>query len=152
LPSVADRNAVCAPRPSRCRWSPVGTAARLAFRDHDTRQRRCAAFKSDLLHALAPLEPQINEDPGHAVPHAVNLSIPGLDAEAAMLATKDLIAISNGSACTSQRYEPSHVLAAMGLPEERVRGALRMSWCHLTPAPDWPTVVGRLGQMQQPAR
>ncbi len=126
----------------------LGTAARLALRDHDKREQQCAAFKGELLDALAPLQPQLNGEPEHTVPHAINLSIPGLDAEAAMLATKDLIAISNGSACTSQRYEPSHVLAAMGLPEDRVRGALRISWCHLTPAPDWTAVVDRLAQVR----
>jgi cysteine desulfurase len=122
----------------------VGAAARLALRDHDKRAQHCAAFKAELLDALALLQPQLNGDPGHTVPHTVNLSISGLDAEAAMLATKDLIAVSNGSACTSARYEPSHVLAAMGLPEDRVRGALRISWCHLTPSPDWRAVVSRL--------
>ena len=38
--------------------------------------------------------------------------------------------ISNGSACTSQTYSPSHVLLAMQLPEEAVAGAIRLSWCH----------------------
>jgi cysteine desulfurase len=127
----------------------LGTVARLALRDHEKRKRQCAEFKTELLNALAPLEPQLNGYAAHAVSHTVNLSIPGLDAEAAMLATKNLIAISNGSACTSHSYEPSHVLAAMGLPEDRVRGALRISWCHLTPAPDWPVVVGRLSQLRR---
>lgn len=130
----------------------LGAAAHLALRDHEMREQQCAAFKGELLDALASLKPQLNGDPTHAVSHAVNLSIPGLDAEAAMLATKDLIAISNGSACTSQRYEPSHVLIAMGLPDDRVRGALRISWCHLTSAPDWPTVVDRLAQIRQSVR
>ena len=130
----------------------LGTAAHLALRDHDKRAKQCASFKAELLSALVPLEPQINGDPGHAAPHAVNLSIPGLDAEAAMLATKDLIAISNGSACTSQRYEASHVLLAMGLPEDRGRGALRISWCHLTPTPNWSEVVTRLLRTRSAAR
>lgn len=129
----------------------LGVAARLALRDHAERAQRCSVFKAALLDAFAPLKPQINGDPVHTVPHVVSLSIPGLDAEAAMLAVKDLIAISNGSACTSQRYEPSHVLTAMRLSEERVRGALRVSWCHMTPSPDWLTVVARLAQVQQPA-
>ena len=68
-----------------------------------------------------------------------------------MLALKGVVAISNGSACTSQRYEPSHVLTAMGLPEDRVAGALRISWCHLTEEPDWAAVVARLAQVRQPA-
>ena len=55
----------------------------------------------------------------------LNISIPGVDSEAAIVALKDVVALSNGSACTSQSYEPSHVLVAAGLPEERIEGALR---------------------------
>jgi len=54
------------------------------------------------------------------------------DAEAFMLMTKDLISISNGSACTSSNYEPSHVIKSMTNNEDKLRGALRFSWCHLT--------------------
>jgi cysteine desulfurase len=129
----------------------LGTAARLALRDHGKRERYCAEFKVELLNAFTRLQPQLNGDPKHTVSHTVNLSIPCLDAEAAMLATKDLIAISNGSACTSQRYEPSHVLTAMGLPESTIRGALRISWSHLTPVPAWPSVVARFSHVRQSA-
>jgi cysteine desulfurase len=54
-----------------------------------------------------------------------------------MVALKDVVAISNGSACTSQNYTASHVLTAMELPEDHIKGALRLSWCHLTPEVDW---------------
>jgi cysteine desulfurase len=128
----------------------LGTAARVALRDHGKRAHQCAAFKADMLDALAALRPQLNGDPGHTVPHTVNLSISGLDAEAAILAAKDLIAISNGSACTSQHYEASHVLTAMGLPEARLRGALRISWCHLTRNPDWAAVLAQLARVRGP--
>ena len=36
--------------------------------------------------------------------------------------------ISNGSACTSHDYSPSYVLKAMGLDEERLSEAIRISW------------------------
>ena len=49
--------------------------------------------------------------------------------------------VRNGSACTSQSYQPSHVLKAMGLSLARVKGALRFSWCHMTPPVDWAAVV-----------
>jgi cysteine desulfurase len=58
-----------------------------------------------------------------------------------MVALKDVIAISNGSACTSQSYQPSHVLKAMGVPDPISQGAVRLSWCHLTEGPDWREVV-----------
>jgi len=72
------------------------------------------------------------------------MSVPGLDLEAVMLALKDLVALSNGSARTSQNYGVSHVLTAMGLQEEQIKGALRLSWCHLTPEVRWGEVVGRI--------
>jgi len=65
-----------------------------------------------------------------------------------MLALKETVAISNGSACTSQNYTASHVLTAMGLSEDRVKGALRFSWCHLTPAVDWDMVVAMIEAMR----
>jgi cysteine desulfurase len=78
------------------------------------------------------------------LPNRVNVPVPGLDSEAAMVALKDLVAISNGSACTSQNYTASHVLTAMDLPPDRIKGALRLSWCHLTPDVPWGEVVARL--------
>ncbi len=46
-----------------------------------------------------------------------------------LVAALDLegVAASTGSACTSGSAEPSHVLAAMGVPAERIRGSLRMT-------------------------
>lgn len=127
----------------------LGTAAELALRDHDKRKKANAAFKQRLLDAFEPLAPEFNGDLSRTTPTAVNLSVPGFNAEMAMVALKDLIAISNGSACTSHSYEPSHVLRAMGLPEERVHGALRISWSHLTETPDWDAVVETLVTIQK---
>jgi cysteine desulfurase len=42
----------------------------------------------------------------------------------------------------------SHVLLAMGLSEDRIRGALRLSWCHLTPTADWGEVCQRLAALR----
>jgi cysteine desulfurase len=61
-------------------------------------------------------------------PHVLNVSFPGVDSEALMLALRYEMAISNGSACSSSGYLPSHVLTAMGLPRERIESAVRISW------------------------
>ena len=45
---------------------------------------------------------------------------------------KRFISVSNGSACTSFTYEPSHVIKAMNNDENIIKGAVRISWCHLT--------------------
>ena len=62
-----------------------------------------------------------------------------------MVALKDLVAISNGSACTSSSDTPSHVLRAMGMSEDEANRHVRISWCHLTPEVDWGAVAERVG-------
>jgi cysteine desulfurase len=118
-----------------------GLAADLEIAEADLRAQRCRAFRKALLQGLAPLDPVINGDCARAVPYIVNLSVPGLDAETAMEAWRDLVAISNGAACASQTYTCSHVLSAMGLPDWRKDGALRFSWCAMSEEPDWSALV-----------
>ena len=122
----------------------LGLAAELGAKEAGVRKARCLAFREETMRGLAPLEPVIHGDPDRTSAHTVNLSFPGLDGEAVIVAVKDLIAISNGSACTSQSYTPSHVLDAMGLPKEQIRGALRISWSHLTGPVDWEAVTNRI--------
>lgn len=126
----------------------LGLAAELAMKNHATRANRCREFRRRLEAALLPLGPKIHGDPEYALPHVVNLSFPGLDSEAVMVALKEDVAISNGSACTSASYKPSHVLKAMQLPDEEIMGALRISWCHLTPEANWPAVADRIKMMR----
>lgn len=125
-----------------------GTAASTAVAERSERARQNREFRARALEALAPLQPLHNGDPSSALPHVLNVSFPGVDAEAAILASKDLVAISSGSACTSGGFERSHVLEAMGLVDARLDGALRMSWCHLTPDPDWATFVERVAALR----
>jgi cysteine desulfurase len=119
----------------------LGVAADLAVAHADERARKCSETRAAMLVAIADLEPVLHGDQARVLPHVVNLSFPGLDSEAVMLALKDYVAISNGSACTSSSYEPSHVLKAMGLSDDEIQGALRISWCHMTDDVDWDGVV-----------
>jgi cysteine desulfurase len=126
----------------------LGKAATLALKNTDKRAAKCYEFRQLVLQALTPLTPKIHGDQEKILPHVLNLSFPGLDSEAVMVALKDLIAVSNGSACTSQSYEPSHVLEAMQLPEEEIRGAIRISWCHMTEEVDWGTAVNIIQKLR----
>jgi cysteine desulfurase len=127
----------------------LGEAARMSISNYEARAQRVRSIRSAMLQALEPLDPHFNGDQSRTLAHTANFSVPGVDSEAAMVALKDIVAISNGSACTSQSYEPSHVLVAMGLPDEIVRGALRLSWCHLTPDVPWDQVVERLAELKR---
>ena len=122
----------------------LGVAAELALKQHGKREQQCRRFRAELEAALLPLSPQIHGDTQRTLPHVINLSFASLDSEAAMVALKGDVAISNGSACTSASYKPSHVLKAMGLPDAEIMGALRFSWCHMTSDVQWTKVVTTL--------
>ena len=70
----------------------------------------------------------INGSPEHRLPNTLNISFPGLDGEALLVAL-DLegVACSLGSTCASGSTEPAPSLVAMGLGEDRYRSAVRFS-------------------------
>lgn len=124
-----------------------GVAAERALVENEQRRQRCREIHREALAALTGLRPQYHVEPSQTLPHVLNFSVPGVDSEAIMVVVKDLAAISNGSACTSQSYAPSHVLASMGLSEEAIAGAIRISWCHMTPDVDWPAIAERIASL-----
>ncbi len=65
-------------------------------------------------------------DQQFAMPNCFSLIFDNWDSEAYLLAHKDDWALSNGSACTSDKITPSHVLKAMGL--NAVKGGIRFSY------------------------
>jgi cysteine desulfurase len=125
-----------------------GVAATAAMRDHALRRARCAAFRSRLLDELSPLGITIHGDATITLPNTLNFSYQDIDSEAVMLALRDCVAISNGSACTSSSYALSHVLTAMQLPAATVNAATRWSWCHFTAEPAWRAITQALRRIR----
>ena len=83
-------------------------------------------FIDDLMRRVPGVS--LNGHPILRLPNNINISVPGVEGEA-MLLNLDLagIAASSGSACSSGSIEPSHVLMAMHLPDNRLRSALRLT-------------------------
>ena len=125
-----------------------GVAASVAERDAAQRAEYCMTIREKALASLDPLGIRIHGDSEQSLPHVLNFSVEGVDSEALMVALKEIVAVSNGSACTSQSYTPSHVLKAMGLPQEQVEGAIRMSWCHMTPEVNWEAIAERVWSLR----
>jgi cysteine desulfurase len=122
----------------------LGKAAELCERDRVLRRELCVKYRSQLLNELGDLDPAINGQGPESLPHILNVSFGGVDAEALIVALREQVAISSGSACTSASYQNSHVLTAMQLPKERVQEATRWSWCHRTPFPNWQAVLSKI--------
>lgn len=105
-----------------------GEASRLALSERDCRAKASVENRKAILDAIAPVAHELNGDQLRCQPHVINIRFPNVDSEALMMAMKDSIAISNGSACTSASYSASHVLQAMGLQEDDANECLRISW------------------------
>ncbi|MDO3377299.1 cysteine desulfurase family protein [Geoalkalibacter halelectricus] len=126
----------------------LGEAAKLALRHQVERREKCLAMRGEIIAALASLGAQQNGAEAYTLPHVINVSLPGIDADRAINALKQVVAVSSTSACTSHTKEPSHVLLAMGCSSERVETSLRFSWCHLTEDVDWDEVSGILANLR----
>jgi len=82
------------------------------------------------------------------LPNTSNFAIPGLPAETALIALDlDGIAVSSGSACSSGKVKPSHVLAAMGVEESLARCGLRVSFGWTNNESDVEALVASLSRL-----
>lgn len=122
----------------------LGQAAACSWEECEARKEVCKKIRHEMLQVLETLDIQLTGDQHFTMPHVLNFSIDGIDSEALMVTLKDIIAISNGSACTSTSYTSSHVLRSMGFSEDEANSCVRLSWCHLTPRIDWELVKNRI--------
>ncbi|HKP12416.1 MAG TPA: cysteine desulfurase family protein [Blastocatellia bacterium] len=125
----------------------LGRAAELArihLGERGERMRRLRDdFEQQLMARVADV--RVNGDVERRVPNVSNLSFAGVDGESLLIAL-DLqgVAVSTGSACASGSLEPSHVLTAMGLSREQVRGSLRISLSALTTRDEMSYALGAI--------
>jgi cysteine desulfurase len=68
----------------------------------------------------------LNGHPTERLPNNLNVSVTGVKARALIPQLKD-VALATGSACTSAKVEPSHVIEALGFGPNRAHSALRIS-------------------------
>lgn len=107
-----------------------GLACELAQKNKVGWQNHSTKIKEKFLALVSKLGGKVIGQ--NTSPFVTNFYIPGVNSEAAMFMLKDVIAVSNGSACTSSSYQPSHVLTSMGLTKDEIEGSIRISWSHMT--------------------
>jgi cysteine desulfurase len=106
----------------------LGAAAEIAAEEMAEEGERISALKSRLLEGITGRLSGValNGHETRRVAGNLNLAFQGVDAEDLIKAVPGL-AISSGSACTSTAVEPSYVLQALGVPEDRARSAIRIA-------------------------
>lgn len=105
----------------------AGFAAALVARPYD--MKRLSALRQRLEEGIKTAGAIVIAENAPRAPTIGAIALPGASSMA-MLVQLDLagIAVSAGSACSSGKAKPSHVLAAMAVPEDVIAGYLRISF------------------------
>ena len=100
-------------------------------------------FESSALGGIPELI--VNGAGAWRLPNTSNLRFQGADGETLVIALDlDGVAASTGSACSSGRVEPSHVLLEMGLSDAEARSSVRFSLSRMNTAAEVDEAVGKL--------
>jgi cysteine desulfurase len=87
------------------------------------------AFQKELEKALPDIK--INGDLENRLPHNLSLSFKGVDSSSLIRSLKE-VAVSPGSACATASLAPSHVLTAIGLPDDLAQSTIRFGFGRFT--------------------
>lgn len=123
----------------------LGVACQIASAEVPAESTRLQALRDELETALLQAIPtvKINARFAPRLPNTINLTIPGIEADALLLRIPNLM-MSTGSACHTGAPEPSHVLQAIGLTREQAASSLRISLGRMTFAEQIPLIVQSL--------
>jgi cysteine desulfurase len=115
----------------------ANTASQAALRDELEKGARAIAPDAVVLSARVK-----------RLPNTTCIAVPGAKAETLVIGL-DLagVAVSSGSACSSGKVEASHVLSAMGVPEEIAQGAIRLSLGFATERADIENFLKAFGEL-----
>lgn len=108
-----------------------GKAVEIAVRDIVINQQKLRSIRDYFLRSVEEKIEYVhlNGHPQQKVNGIVNLSFEMVDKESLlMLLDIEGVAVSTGSACTSNSVEPSHVLKAMGIDDVLANGSIRFSF------------------------
>jgi len=108
-----------------------GVAARLAGAHRAERRNKLEALRQRFLDALLVRVGErslMTVTKATVSPHILSLHLVGVNARALLRALRDEVAFSLGSACATNKAEPSHVLLALGLDKRTIAETVRCSF------------------------
>jgi cysteine desulfurase len=111
----------------------LGQAAEVCRLELPSERERIRELRDRLAEGLFRNLPgvSVNGSRERRLPHNLHVSFDGVDGESLMLALGDL-AVSSGSACSSARQEPSHVLRALRLADDLAFSSVRFGLSRFT--------------------
>ena len=111
-----------------------GTAARLASEQMGGEAKKHRSYTAKMLAKFKEAGAVLNGHPVKRLAHNLNVRFPGIEGKAVINSVSNTVAISAGSACTTQTVKPSHVLLALGLSEDQAHQSIRLGLSRFTTA------------------
>jgi len=123
-----------------------GTAIELITKNIDEHIKKLTMLRDKLIDGILKIPyTRLNGHPNKRLPGNVNVSFEFVDGESLILSLDmEGICVSSGSACTAGSIDPSHVLLAIGLPEEIAHGSLRLTIGEENTEEEIDTVINKL--------
>ncbi|MCP2241241.1 cysteine desulfurase NifS [Thermoanaerobacterium thermosaccharolyticum] len=123
-----------------------GTAIELVTKNIDEHIKKLIMLRDKLIDGILKIPyTRLNGHPVKRLPGNVNVSFEFVDGESLILSLDmEGICVSSGSACTAGSIDPSHVLLAIGLPEEIAHGSLRLTIGEENTEEEIDTVINKL--------
>ncbi|MCU0543890.1 MAG: IscS subfamily cysteine desulfurase [Oscillatoriaceae cyanobacterium Prado104] len=101
-------------------------AVEISLAEMESETERVVSLRQRLWEQLESIgEIYINGHPTKRLPGNLNISVGGVDGQALLLGLQTAAAVSSGSACTSAKISPSHVLAAIGRSDKLAYASIR---------------------------
>jgi len=101
-------------------------AIEIAQEERDSENIKFKKWTDNMLKKLSEVGGKLNGHPTNRLAHNLNIRFEGIESKAIINSVSKKLAISAGSACTTQMVEPSHVLLALGLNEEQTHSSIRI--------------------------
>ena len=116
----------------------MAAAAKLAIHEQVEVSSRMRALRARMIDVVTKLPgTRLNGHREESLPHIANFSFEAIEGESLVMRLDERgIAVSTGSACSSPKLEPSHVLVAVGVPLPMAHGSLRVSTGRQTTEPE----------------
>ena len=127
----------------------IGAACEIAKQEMEQDAERICVLRNELEKELLKIPGTfVNGKTKSRIFNVTNICFLGFDANV-MIGRMKNVAVSNGSACSSARVEPSHVLCAMGLSDDDAFASIRFSLGRLNTESEVKTVVKKISELTQ---
>ncbi len=124
------------------------TAVSISKKEMSSEQQRIRALRDHLFERLQSRLPEMRVHGciENRLAGNLNIYLPGIQSEALLIAVKNDLALSTGSACTSAAVLPSHVLIALGVTPDVAHASIRLCIGRYTTQDDVEFAAMRLSE------